>query len=150
MASEPNGDVRRRKSPTAEAEAPSTAAEFKGTSGSLFHAIFAISLWLGSVHIIALIVLVSFIFFPFPKSLGFVIALFELFLVHHSSIVVRLVEDFKNWCWNIPFELNGYWIVCVCERNACVLIPSFWVLINVWWRPFQRNWVAGDICGDSS
>ena len=74
MSSESNGDVRRRRSPSSEAEsdAPPTAAEFKGTRGSLMNSIIAIVLWLGSVHLIVSIVLASFFFLPFPKSLGFV------------------------------------------------------------------------------
>lgn len=73
MASVANGDVRRRKSPSSEAGPPPTPAEFKGSPGSVLSAYLAIFLWLGFAHSIVVMILASFIFLPFPQSLGFVI-----------------------------------------------------------------------------
>lgn len=71
--SEMNGESIRPPPPSV-ATGPSvgTAAEFKGTRGSIFHTSLALIVWLGSVHFNALIVLASFVFLPFTKALLFV------------------------------------------------------------------------------
>ncbi|KAL0423524.1 UNVERIFIED_CONTAM: Diacylglycerol O-acyltransferase 2D [Sesamum radiatum] len=91
MALEADGDVRERKSPSAEAAAPSTPAEFRGSPGPILHAVLALALWLGSVHFNVVVVLASFIFLPFQKALGLCVSVFVVVCVCVRVIGLLLI-----------------------------------------------------------
>ncbi|KAG6387668.1 hypothetical protein SASPL_152860 [Salvia splendens] len=145
MSSESNGDVRRRRSPSPEAEsdAPPTAAEFKGTRGSLFNSILAIVLWLGAVHLIVSIILASFFFLPFPKSLGYICK----HAVGYFPVALH-VENIKafdpNEAYVFGYEPHSVWpigVIAIADLTGFMPLPKIKVLASsaVFYTPFMRH-----------